>query len=108
VSYDDQEGVEENGNNLQMQKLLLINARSRAWLRKHESSGKSSRALLFFMVKGSVQTPFSFFAIPATGVEPGAVEACIVISWPQSRVAVHATFLPNASLSSKFLMNCST
>jgi hypothetical protein len=47
VSYDDQEGVEENGNNLQMQKLLLINARSRAWLRKHESSGKSSRALYF-------------------------------------------------------------
>jgi hypothetical protein len=30
VSYDDQEGVEENGNNLQVQKLLLINARSRA------------------------------------------------------------------------------
>jgi hypothetical protein len=27
VSYDDQEGVEENGNNLQVQKLLLINAR---------------------------------------------------------------------------------
>jgi hypothetical protein len=30
VSYDDQKGVEENGNNLQVQKLLLINARPRA------------------------------------------------------------------------------
>lgn len=29
VSYDDQESVEKNGNNLQVQKLLLINALSR-------------------------------------------------------------------------------
>jgi hypothetical protein len=50
VSYDDQEGVEKNGNNLQVQKLLLINALPRAWFQKHASSGRSARALLFFVV----------------------------------------------------------
>jgi hypothetical protein len=50
VSYDDQEGFEKNGNNLQVQKLLLINALPRAWYQKHESSSQHARALLFFVV----------------------------------------------------------
>jgi len=50
VSYDDQEGLEKDGNDLQVQKLLLIYALPRAWLQKHESSGQHARALLFFIV----------------------------------------------------------
>ncbi len=50
VSYDNQEGVEKNGNNLQVQKFLLINALPRAWFQKHEGSGRSARALMFFVV----------------------------------------------------------
>jgi hypothetical protein len=49
VSYDDQKGVEKNGNNLQMQKLLLIDTFLRARSQKHKSSGRFIRALLFFV-----------------------------------------------------------
>jgi hypothetical protein len=48
VSYDDQKGVEKNGNNLQVQKLLLIDTFLRARFQKHKSSGRFLRALLFF------------------------------------------------------------
>jgi len=48
VSYDDQEGVEKIGNNLQVQKLMLINALLGGMGSKHESSGRFTRALLLF------------------------------------------------------------
>jgi hypothetical protein len=46
VSYDDQEDLEENGNNLQVQKLLLIPESAGSF--QHQASlGAPSQARLF-------------------------------------------------------------
>jgi hypothetical protein len=67
VSYDDQEGFEKNGNYLQVQKFLLINALPWPWFQQHGSSGILSRALLFFTSTRAVQRPLSFLSVITTG-----------------------------------------